>query len=284
MKIAIASGKGGTGKTVLSVNLASYLGINKDVTLVDLDVEEPNSHLFISGEENHNQEIFTLIPSWDEEKCIRCGLCQDICNFNAIYKLGSEIVIFPDLCHSCKACSDLCPNSALPLVKSRIGGLRSIANQRINFIESRLDIGQEQVLPLISKTIDYVDSHCSNELKLFDSPPGTSCSVIEVVKSSDYVILITEPTPFGYYDLKLAVETVRLLKKPFGVVINKYGIGNDEVESFCKDEKVPILAKIPNDRRIAELYSKGSLLYPFIPEFKEQLEILINNLQDFKLI
>ncbi len=280
MKIAIASGKGGTGKTTLSTNLAAYLAEKQEVVLVDLDVEEPNSGLFIKAELVRQEDKFNMIPEWNPDACILCGNCQEVCNFHAVLKLGEQIMVFPELCHSCYACSELCPTNSLPMVPQKMGELKHFKNKSLSFIESRLEIGQEQAVPLISQTNKYVDTHFSEQvIKLFDSPPGTSCPVIEATKDAEFVILVTEPTPFGLHDLTLAVETMRELKKNFGVVINRHGIGNDDVEKYCSTENIPLLAKIPNDRKIAELYSRGELLYKKIPEVKEQLDLLIHHIE-----
>jgi len=222
MKIAIASGKGGTGKTTLSTNLAGYFAEKGDVILTDLDVEEPNSGLFIKGESVYKEDKYKMIPEWEQEKCTLCGLCQEVCNFHAVIQLVDLIMVFPELCHSCYACSELCPADALPMIPKKIGELNHFEKDNLTFVESRLDIGQEQAVPLISQTNEYIDKHFHKEaLKLYDSPPGTSCPVIEAVKNADFVILVTEPTPFGLHDLKLAVDTLKELKKKFGVVVNR---------------------------------------------------------------
>ena len=278
MKIAIASGKGGTGKTTLSTNLASYLAEKGKVVLTDLDVEEPNSGLFINGNIVRKEDKFNMIPEWEQEDCTLCGLCQEVCNFHSVIQLGTQIMVFPELCHSCYACSELCPTSVLPMVPRKMGKLKHYQNGNLNFVESMLNIGEEKAVPLISQTIEYVDEHFSDEMiKLYDAPPGTSCPVIEATKDADFVILITEPTPFGLHDLKLTVDTMKKLKKRFGIVINRFGIGNDDVLKYCHEEKIPILAKIPNDRHIAELYSRGELIYKKIPEVKQQLK----NIEDY---
>jgi MinD superfamily P-loop ATPase len=278
MKIAIASGKGGTGKTTLSTNLASYLAENNKVVLIDLDVEEPNSGLFIKGDVVHTEKKYKMIPQWTEE-CSLCGVCQEVCQFHAVLQLDAQIMVFPELCHSCYACSELCPDSALPMVEQKIGVLKRHEKSNLSFIESILDIGQEQAVPLIKQTKEYIENRFPNgAIKIYDSPPGTSCPVIEAVKDADFVILVTEPTPFGLHDLKLAVETLRKLKKQFSVVINRYGIGNDDVLEYCRKERIHILAKIPNNRYIAELYSKGELIYNEVPEVKEALVTVVHHL------
>ncbi len=273
MKIAIASGKGGTGKTTLSTNLSAYMAESSQLVLCDLDVEEPNSGLFLDAELTAREDKYKKIPKWEEANCSHCGKCQDVCNFNAVLKMGDMIMTFPELCHGCFACSELCPAGSLPMESKKMGEMKSFRSGKLDFIESKLIIGEEQAVPLIAQTISHLDA-CYGEdvLQIIDSPPGTSCPVIEVVKEANLVILVTEPTPFGLHDLKLAVDTVRQLDKPFAVVINRHGIGSDLVERYCADEKIDIIAMIPNDRKIAESYSKGELLYPAFPEFKKAIE------------
>jgi len=277
MKIAIASGKGGTGKTTLSTNLATYLAESEKIVLVDLDVEEPNSGLFIKGDLIHKEDKYKMIPEWIEDKCTLCGICQEVCNFHAVIQLGPQIMVFPELCHSCYACSELCPTNALPMTPMKMGRLKHFQIDNLSFVESRLDIGEEQAVPLISQTQKYINKRFSEDtIKLFDSPPGTSCPVIEATKDADFVILVTEPTPFGLHDLSIAIDTIKELKKDFGVIINRFGIGNNEVLNYCEKENIPILAKIPNSRKAAELYSRGELIYNEIPEIKQQLENIKN--------
>ncbi len=273
MKIAIASGKGGTGKTTLSTNLASFISESRECVLSDLDVEEPNSGLFIKAELIHEEDKFKMIPEWEKSKCELCGNCQAVCNFNAVLKMGKMIMVFPELCHGCYACSELCPTDSLPMKQKKMGELKSYKNGNLNFIESKLIIGEEQAVPLIKQTIAYVDDNFGEDvIKIFDSPPGTSCPVIEATRDADFVILVTEPTPFGLHDLRLAVDTVKQMEKPFGVVINRHGIGNDGVEQYCKEDNIDIIARIPNDRLIAETYSRGELLYTTIPSVKEAVK------------
>ena len=277
LKIAIASGKGGTGKTTLSTNLAAFIAEQHEVVLVDLDVEEPNSGLFFKGELTHEEDIFKMIPQWDESKCTLCGICPKLCSYHAVIQLGPSILVFPELCHSCYACSELCPVDALPMIPKKTGSLRDFKISKLHFVESRLEIGEEQAVQLISKTKKYVVANYGNvSIAIFDSPPGTSCPVMEATKDADFVILVTEPTPFGLHDLSLAVETMRVLKKPFGVVVNRYGIGNDEVIRYCREENIPLLAKFPNNRKIAELYSSGKLMYHDFPEVKQSLSYILD--------
>ncbi|MEA1878837.1 MAG: ATP-binding protein [Bacteroidota bacterium] len=284
MRISIASGKGGTGKTTLSTNLSAFLAERAEVVLADLDVEEPNSGLFIRGELIDTEQKYKMVPEWKKEACTLCGLCQEVCNFNAVIRLVDQILVFPQLCHGCYACSELCPTSSLPMIPQKMGQLSLYKRGKLNFVESRLDVGEEQAVPLISQTIDYADQHFPKaRFKIFDAPPGTSCPVIEATKDSDFIILVTEPTPFGLHDLQLAVETIRSLKKPFAVVVNRYGLGNDDVIDYCKQESILILAKIPNSRKIAELYSRGELLYQQIPEMEKALKEIENYLIELEI-
>jgi MinD superfamily P-loop ATPase len=284
IKIAIASGKGGTGKTTLSTNLAAYLAEQSNVVLVDLDVEEPNSGLFLKGTLIHQEEKNKMIPGWEQDKCTLCGICQNSCAFHAILQLGSSVVVLPELCHGCYACSELCPTQALPMQPKQMGKLTEYKiNDTLHFVESRLNIGEEQAVPLIKHTKKYVTTKYSKlDFQIYDCPPGTSCSMIEATRDADFVILITEPTPFGLHDVRLAVETMRKLNKFFGIVINRFGIGNDDIITYCDTENIPIIAKIYNSRKIAELYSSGKLIYNEIPEVKEAFNQIVNYCKAFK--
>ncbi len=265
MKVAIASGKGGTGKTTLSTNLAAYLAEKQPVVLADLDVEEPNSGLFLQGDLHYKEAKYKMIPYWENTNCTLCANCQDVCNSNAVLKINQTIMVFPELCHSCYACSELCSTSSLPMQPKQMGELKHYKMAKLDFIESRLKIGEEQAVPLIKQTIDYVEDNFPEHLQIFDAPPGTSCPVVEATKNADLVILVTEPTPFGLHDLKLAIETMRQLKRSFGVVLNRHGLGDNLVEQHCQEDGVDLIAKIPNSRAIAEKYAAGKLLYNEIP-------------------
>jgi len=281
MKITIASGKGGTGKTTISTNLASYLtSLGKQIVLADLDVEEPNGALFLEAKLVEEKVSNKMIPSWNEKDCTLCGECADNCNFNAILHLPKEIRVFSSLCHSCYACSELCPTNSLPMVSSPIGKISLFNCDGFDLVEGRLDLGQEMAVPLISQTIEYIDKNYTNHIKLLDAPPGTSCPVIEASRFSDFVVLITESTPFGLNDLKLAVETMKILDQNYGVIINRYGIGDDGVEKYCKAENIPIITKIQNDKEVAKLYSKGKLIYNEIEHFKNSLDEIVTFIQE----
>lgn len=283
VKIAIASGKGGTGKTTLATNLAAYLSATMKIILADLDVEEPNSGLFIRGERIFHEDRYKMIPGWAEKDCTFCGLCQEVCNYNAVLNLGNQILIYPELCHSCYACSELCPEEALPMQKQKMGVLTHYRDGNIDFVESHLDIGQEQAVPLIEQTLKYIDTAFpADSMVLLDSPPGTSCPVIEATKNADTVILVTEPTPFGLHDLKLAAETMVKLGKPFAVVINRYGTGNNGVEEYCREKGIKIIAKIHDSRQVAEIYSRGELVFEKVAGFREALHDIRNYIINVK--
>jgi MinD superfamily P-loop ATPase len=280
VKIAIASGKGGTGKTTLATNLAAFMAETGSVVLADLDVEEPNSGLFVQGDLIHQETKYKMIPEWNGKTCSHSGNCQAVCNFNAILSLPDSVMVFPELCHGCYACSELCPTDSLPMKPKPMGELKHFRDGTLDFIESRLMIGEEQAVPLIKQTLDYIaEGFPVDVAKILDSPPGTSCPVIEATKNADLVILVTEPTPFGLHDLKLAVETVRQLGKEFAVVLNRFGIGDDGVIRYCEDEGIDLIACIPNSRAIAEIYAAGRLIYLEVPEVKHAVETIATHIR-----
>lgn len=282
MKITIASGKGGTGKTTLSTNLAMYLkNKNKDVVLTDLDVEEPNVTQFLKGELKDEHLCNKLVPQWEKSNCTLCGYCAEVCNFNAIVTTEKKVLIFNELCHSCFACSELCPTTSLFMKPTKVGMIKEFFNE-FYFVEGRLDLGQEMAVPVISQTISYTNEKFPNSLKLFDAPPGTSCSFVESCRESDFVILVTEPTPFGLNDLRLAVETLKVIKKEFAVIINRDGIGNSEVEDYCNEETIQIITKIKNDKNVAKLYSAGKIIYKEVEHFKKSLEEISSFIGDIR--
>jgi MinD superfamily P-loop ATPase len=267
MIISVASGKGGTGKTTVAVNLA--LSLN-NVQFLDCDVEEPNAHLFLKPDIKDRKIATIPVPNVDESKCNYCGKCRDICAYNAIAVISPDdvikngsILIFPHLCHACGGCSLLCPQSAIREIDKEIGVIEIGNCSDIQFVNGRLNIGEIMSPPLIKQVKEYI-----NPIRtvIIDAPPGTSCPVIASVKGSDFCILVTEPTPFGLNDLILAVEVLRKLGIPFGVVINRSDIGDDKVDLFCQENKIPVLMRIPFDREIALLYSRG---IPIVEEKKE---------------
>ncbi len=264
MIISIASGKGGTGKTTVAVNLATSI---PNVQLLDCDVEEPNSHIFIKPEIDGTISVPIPVPNVDEGKCNYCGRCAEICEYNAIAILKDNVLVFPELCHGCGACSNLCPQNAIKEVSRQIGFVEIGTKGDLQFGHGRLNIGEAMSPPLIRAVKEY--SNPSRTI-IIDAPPGTSCPVIESIKGSDFCILVTEPTPFGLNDLILAVEVLRKVRIPFGVVINKSDLGNKDTHVYCKEENVPILMEIPFKKEIAMVYSKGMLLVEQFPEYKKE--------------
>lgn len=283
-KLAIASGKGGTGKTLLSTNLADYIAQTRTVLLADLDVEEPNDALFFQEENKKTTSQYKMIPDWQSDLCTLCGDCTRHCKFHALIRLGDFIMVFNELCHSCYACSGLCPRQALPMKAYRMGQTRYQEINSLQLIESRLDIGQEQAVPLIHATQKFLhELENKPNLYILDCPPGTSCPVVAAVDKADFVMLVTEPTPFGLNDLMLAVDTMRQIKKPFAVVINKYGAGDDKVEKWCKSENITIASRIPYDRQLAELYAAGKLAWRYNKALKNALDEMMTFIEHKQL-
>ena len=242
------------------------------MVLADLDVEEPDSGLFIKGELQCREDKYRAVPEWNKNNCIFCSQCRTLCKFNAIIELPEQILIFPELCHSCYVCTDLCPGQALSMKGKKTGTLAYYKSGQIHLIEGRLEIGEPSAVPLIRQIKDWLEMNFSGrEILIFDCPPGNSCSFIEAVENTDFVVLVTEPNPFGLHDLKIAVETVKKMQLLFGVVINKYGTGNKDVEIYCEDNNIPVLGKIHYQREIAEAYSKGELLYTDFHDFRSEL-------------
>ena len=265
MIISIASGKGGTGKTTVATNMAASIG--SDVQLLDCDVEEPNSHLFLKPEFSETKTIYAPVPEVDKEKCTLCGKCGEICQFKAIVVIGETVLPFHELCHSCGGCMEVCPEDAISEVGRELGVIQKGHRNGIEFIHGRLRVGEAMSPPLIKKVRALTDP---NKLTIIDAPPGTSCPVIESMRNTDFVLLVTEPTPFGLHDLKLAVGAVRLLNIPHGLVINRSDMGDDQVQAYAEREGIPVLLEIPFDRKIAESYSKGELMIAAMPEWRER--------------
>jgi MinD superfamily P-loop ATPase len=263
MKLAIASGKGGTGKTTVAVNLA--LVADRPVHLLDCDVEEPNAHLFLKTTGLRQQIVSIPIPKVNEARCNGCGRCSRFCKFNAIACFGTAPYISAELCHSCGGCIRVCPRGALYEVPHRIGVINFSQRGTVTLVEGKLDVGVVWIPPLIREVKKVTPA---DGFVIVDAPPGTACPVAASLNGSDFVLLVTEPTPFGLHDLGLAVEVVRQLDVPFGVVVNRAGIGDDRVESYCRGQGIAILAEIPNDRRIAEAYSRGEPIVEALPEYR----------------
>jgi MinD superfamily P-loop ATPase len=263
MIVAVASGKGGTGKTTVSVNLARVLG--SEVRLLDCDVEEPNAHLFLNGSMIKEETITIPIPQVDESLCDGCAECGKFCEYHAIVTFGTAPLVFPEMCHGCGGCTMVCPQKAIREIDKRIGVVETLQAGNITLIQGRLDVGSAMAPPLIRA----VKACLKDGLPaILDAPPGTSCPVIATIRETDFVVLVTEPTPFGLHDLKIAADMVRELGIPFGVVVNRVGIGDDRVHVYCKEKNISVILEIPDDRRIAEAYSRGELIVESLPEYR----------------
>ncbi|MBA7647355.1 Iron-sulfur cluster carrier protein [subsurface metagenome] len=276
MIISVASGKGGTGKTLVATSLALSLQDRKPVQLLDCDVEEPNAHIFLKPSLNHKQVVFIPIPQVDEAKCTYCGKCAEVCAYNAIAVIREKVLIFPELCHGCGACSYFCSEGALSEIGKEMGILETGQAKGIEFIQGKLTVGEAMAPPVIRE----VKKHINREwLVIVDVSPGTSCPVVEAVKGSDFCLLVTEPTPFGLNDLTLAVDMLNKLDIPCGVVINRDGAGDSKVEEYCYREGIPILLRIPLNIEIAQLYSRGITLVEGMPQWREAFIKLYNDIE-----
>lgn len=271
--IAIASGKGGTGKTTVAVNLA--LAWAEPVRLFDCDVEEPNAHLFLRQEGLHEEVVTVPVPQVDMARCDACGECARFCAYHAIVAPRTKPLVFRELCHSCGGCRLVCPQGAILEVDRRIGTLATSTHDSVTLIQGRLDVGVAMSPSLIRAVKKRIDGE---GISILDAPPGTSCPVVTTVRGADMVALVTEPTPFGLHDLRLAVDMVRALERPFGVIVNRRGIGDDRVHSFCATHGIRVLGEIPDDRRIAEASSRGVPLVEALPEYRDVFRHLVDSL------
>jgi len=263
MILGVASGKGGTGKTTVAVNLARAFG--STVWLADCDVEEPNDHLFLRGTLLDTRTISIPVPQVEVSLCDACGACARFCQYHAIVSFGTKPLLFPELCHGCGGCMRVCPRGAISEVPRRIGVVETLRDGHVTLVQGRVDVGVALVPPLIRAVKARLPAGAS---VVIDAPPGTSCPVVATLRGVDAVALVTEPTPFGLHDLTLAVEMVRELRIPFGVIVNRVGVGDDRVHTFCRREHIPILLEIPDDRRIAEVYSRGGSVLDDLPEYR----------------
>jgi MinD superfamily P-loop ATPase len=278
MKIAIASGKGGTGKTTIATNLAVSLArAGRSVQYLDCDVEEPNGHIFLKPHIEQVEEVTVGVPQVDESKCTGCGRCGRLCQYSAIVCILKHVITFEQLCHSCGGCMAICPESAIAEKQRRIGIAEYGAVDGVAFSHGRLDVGAIQTPALIRHV-----KHGAREdaVVILDAPPGTSCPVIETIKGTDFVLLVTEPTPFGLNDLELAVGMVRTLNLPFAVVINRSDMGDDRVVQYCRREEINIAMEIPNDRKIAEAYSRGQIMVDVLPEYAARFRQLYEHIHE----
>jgi len=276
LNIVIASGKGGTGKTTVATNLAWWAarqGLR--VVYADCDVEEPNGHLFLKPELSWNRAVLQFFPEVDRGKCDRCGLCGQICQFSAIALLGEKVVVFPELCHACGGCVLVCPPQAIQEKADDLGMVEGGHSGALEFVQGRLKVGALRSAPVVHEVKAALPSA---DLQILDAPPGTSCPVVETIRGADFVVLVTEPTPFGLHDLKLAVEMVKVLKTRCGVVVNRALAGRTEVRQFCQQARLPILAEIPDDMSIAQAYAEGKLVVEALPWYRRTFARLLRQM------
>jgi MinD superfamily P-loop ATPase len=272
--VAVASGKGGTGKTSLAVNLAISI---ENAQLLDCDVEEPNAHLLLNPKIIRQEPVYRLVPSVNEELCDYCGKCAAFCQYNAILTVPGKILFFPELCHGCGGCILTCPKKAISEGRSRIGIIKEGFTDGLRIIFGELEVGEPMASLLVREVKRRIDK---SRNVILDAPPGTSCPVIETVKGSDFCILVTEPTPFGLHDLKIIVKVLEDMKIPHGVVVNRAGIGDKKVYEYCKGKGIPILLEIPYQRRIAELYSRGVPFSLEMPEWANKFQKLFEDVKE----
>ncbi len=283
MIISIASGKGGTGKTTIAVNLA--LSIDGAVQFLDCDAEEPNAHIFLKPSIKTTKKVFIPVPEIDEAKCNYCGKCREVCAYNAIAVLKGDaekkgsILVFSNLCHGCGSCSYFCHRNAIKEVNKEIGEIEIGNCGEMQFVHGKLNVGEAMAPPIIRQIKEHIDL---TRTTIIDAPPGTSCPVVETVKQSDFCVLVTEPTPFGLNDLMLAVEVLRKLCVPFAVIINRSDLGNMETDKYCAGQKIPILMRIPFKREIASAYSKGIPIVKEFPKYTDKFKQLFEKISSPK--
>ena len=280
MIITVASGKGGTGKTTVAVSLALSLAesVNPAKPLfLDCDVEEPNAALFLRPAIRERREVGVMIPEVDLKKCTYCGRCAEVCQYHAIAVVGEKVLVFPELCHGCGSCTLNCPTGAIHEVLHVTGTIErgwaavSADSHRVEFAQGTMNVGEPMAVPIIRELKEWaVPPNTDDRPIILDASPGTACPVVESMRGSDFVLLVTEPTPFGLHDLRLAVEVAHdELRLPIGVVINRDGVGDQSVDEHCVAEGIPVLMRIPLDRRVAEAYSDGGTLVEAMPEYRE---------------
>lgn len=278
MILTVASGKGGTGKTTVATSLALAIS-NHPVTLLDCDVEAPNAHLFLEPVWEQRHEVGMLIPQVDQSRCNGCERCAEVCQYHAIVVLGGTPLVFPELCHGCGSCTLNCPENAINEVPRTLGVLECgpVCDQ-IHLARGLLNVGEPMAVPVIRQLKEW-NANQATDVVIRDAPPGTSCPVVEAVRGSDFVLLVTEPTPFGLHDLKLAAQLVRELNLPAGVIINRDGIGDADVEDYCREAGLPILMRIPMERGIAEALARGKPLVEAYPEYRAPFHDLYAQIQ-----
>lgn len=285
MIITVASGKGGTGKTTVATNLAlSLMGApeearGKKLVFADCDVEEPNAALFLRPHLYRREEASIAMPQIDEHLCTYCGRCAEVCEYNAIAVTEEKVLVFEDLCHGCGSCTLQCPERAIHEVPHVIGQVEQGRVGSMTFVHGMMDIGVPLAPPIIRKVKEWALDDEEEQLVILDAPPGTACPVVEALHGSDYGLMVTEPTPFGLHDLRVAVNVARgELGIPVGVVINRDGVGDAGVEDYCRENDIPILMRIPLERRIAEAYSDGKPIVSAFPEYRSRFLALYHRI------
>ncbi|NQT74111.1 MAG: P-loop NTPase [Chloroflexi bacterium] len=276
MIVSIASGKGGTGKTLVATSLALALAPQHKVQLLDCDVEEPNDHIFMKPVFEKKEAATIPVPVIDEQKCTHCGKCSEVCVYNALAVLKTMVMTFHELCHGCGACTYLCPEQAIREEPREIGTIEVGHAGGVEFVHGVLNVGEAMAPPVIRQVKQHING---KGISIIDASPGTSCPVVEAIKESDFCLLVTDPTPFGLHDLTLAAEVVRLLGIPCGVIINRSGENDTATEEYCRQESIPVLMKIPLDMEIAKLYSVGTPLVEGKPEWKERFVELMSSIE-----
>jgi len=271
MITAIASGKGGTGKTTVAVNMALSL---KNVQLLDCDVEEPNAHLLLHLKMNETRPVCVSTPLVNERLCDHCGKCSEFCEYNALFVGAEKVLVFHELCHSCGGCIFVCPRKAISEETRNVGTLKFGSKRDLELVTAELKIGEPSAVPVIKEVKRQIKN---GKNVILDSPPGISCPVIQTIKGSDFCVLVTEPTPFGLHDLKIIVQALENMKIPLGVVVNRAGMGDRKIYEHCKEKTIPILLEIPYQRRIAELYSRGIPFSLEMTEWKTKFQTLFND-------
>lgn len=278
MIITVASGKGGTGKTTVAINLALSLaeGDGAAPLFLDCDVEEPNAALFLRPTIEERRAVGLQIPEIDSDLCTLCGTCAEVCQYNALAVVGETVLVFPELCHGCGSCTLNCPVEAIHEVLHVTGTIERGRAGRIDFAQGIMDVGQPMAVPIIRQLKRWViPPNTDGRPVILDASPGAACPVVESMHGADFVLLVTEPTPFGLHDLRVAVEVARdELGLPVGVVINREGVGDEGVDAYCEAEGIPILMRIPLDRRIAEAYSEGIPLTEGLPAYRGRFRAL----------